>query len=309
MNIRTVALFIVSLSIAAFASAREWVALDGTRVLADFVSAAGDQVTLKRTGDGVTFTYPLSRLSEADRAWVKQQQLAKPAAGAAKPIGGPFAKLITGQWELSEEDGLKFALYGGTNLNPAEKYPLVLSLHGKSKNEENGKQVGGWMKSFAKPENYSERPCFIVAPLSAQPAAGEGMGWTGKQTEQVLKLVKALEKSLPVDGKRIYITGHSMGGWGVCHVMGRDPRLFAAAIPVAGCSSGDAPQMMRKPVWMFHAADDATVPVATSRDFAKLMKLSKPFKFTELPTGGHGVVGKVFDDPETHKWLFEQRQK
>jgi hypothetical protein len=39
------------------------------------------------------------------------------------------------------------------------------------------------------------------------------------------------------------------------------------------------------------------------------MKNSKPFIFTEPATGGHGVVAKVFEDAETHKWLFDQREK
>ena len=121
--------------------------------------------------------------------------------------------------------------------------------------------------------------------------------------------VKALVKDLPVDPKRIYIIGHSMGGFGTCHIMGSEPRLFAAAIPVAGVSPSDAAELSRKPMWMFHAADDDLVPVAGAREFAEVMKQDKQFRYTESPTGGHGVVGKVFDDPETHKWLFEQHLK
>ena len=152
-------------------------------------------------------------------------------------------------------------------------------------------------------------PLFAFIALASTAAAAHDKWWNGKEVDQVLKLVKAMMKSLPVDPKRIYIAGHSMGGFGTCHVMGKEPRLFAAGIPVAGCSNGDTTALMRKPMWMFHATDDATVPVSTAQDFAKLMKVSKQFKFSELPAGGHGVVGKVFDDPETHKWLFNQRLK
>ena len=303
---------LLSCCLTAITSAREWTSADGRKLNADFVSSTGDAATLRRPGDSQTFVVPFNRLSEDDQAWIKQQPQApgKPSAGGmAKPIEGPFASLITGDWALSEHDGLKFALYGGKDLTAAEKIPLILTLHGRSKNEENGKQVGGWMKSFVKPANYAAHPCFVVAPLSAQPESGEGYGWNGKEVDQVLKLVKAMVKSLPVDPKRIYIAGHSMGGFGTCHVMGKEPRLFAAGIPVAGCSNGDTTALMRKPMWMFHATDDATVPVSTAQDFAKLMKVSKQFKFSELPVGGHGVVGKVFDDPETHKWLFDQRLK
>jgi predicted esterase len=334
---RWIVLLGISASVAT-AFARTWTSSDGKTLEADFVSTDGTQVTLKRSADGQVFTLPKSRFSADDQKWISEQRVAvsgapgekpgepaKPGApGAApakpgapvppaappKPIEGPFAKLITGDWALSEQAGLKFAFYGGKDLSAAEKYPLVLTLHGRSKNEENGKQVGGWMKSFTKPDNYSVRPCFILAPMAAQPDSGEGRGWNGKEMEEVLKLVKAMAKALPVDPKRIYIAGHSMGGYGTLHLMAHDPRLFAAAVPVAGITgSDDIGPLQRKPIWLFNATDDQLAHVEDARSFAKLMKNSKPFKFTEPPTGGHGVVGKVFDDPETQQWLFEQRLK
>ena len=308
MKIPRLVSLVVIVGMAGLATAREWVSSDGKKLEADFVSSENGQLKLKRA-NGQNFTVPLDRLSEADQGWVRLQTPAAPTAAAVKPIEGPFAKLVTGGWELSESDGLKFAFHGGKNLDAAMKYPLVLALHGKSANAENGKQVGGWMKSFTNPENYSARPCFIVAPMSAQPQSGEGMGWNGKELDQVIKLVKTLTKDLPVDPKRVYIVGYSMGGFGTCHVMASEPRLFAAAIPVAGSSAGDAAELTRKPVWLFHAADDDIVPVAGAREFAEQLKQNKQFKFTESPTGGHGVVGKVFDDPETHKWLFAQQLK
>lgn len=292
-------------------SAREWESNDGKKLEAEFISSDGSQVTLRRV-NSTTFTVALDRLSALDQSWVKLQSSAKPltpATAVVKPIEGPFGKLLTGSWALDEKDGLKFALYGGKNLDASKKYPLVLALHGKSKNEENGKQVAGWMNAFTKPGNYLSNPCILLTPMSAQPESGEGTGWRDGQVELVVKLVKAMVKDLPIDPKRIYIVGHSMGGFGTCHIMGSEPRLFAAAIPVAGVSAGDAGELSRKPMWMFHAADDDLVPVAGAREFAELMKQDKQFKYTESPTGGHGVVGKVFDDPETHKWLFEQHLK
>jgi dienelactone hydrolase len=297
-------------SLSAAVTAREWLSLNGRKLEADFIATDGTNVTLKRSSDGQSFTLPLAGISENDRNWVKQQAAGKPSAGPAKPLEGPFARLVTGEWELSEHGGMEFALYGGKDLNTSEKIPLVLSLHGKTSNNENGKQVSGWMKTFAKPENYTERPCFILAPMSTQPAAGDGVGWRNEQVVQVLKIVKALIKTLPVDPKRIYITGHSMGGHGTWHIMAAEPKLFAAAAAVAcTCEPEDPGRLMHKPFRQFHAVDDQTAEVELSRDLAKKMKSNKEFKYTELPEGGHGVVGKVFADSETHKWLFEQRLK
>ena len=282
--------------------AREWTSNDGKTLEAEFVSTEGDQVSLRRP-DGQVFTVPLTRLSEADQSWVVEEA-SKPAP--VKPIEGPFAKLVTESWELSELDGQKFAFYGSKTMSADKEYPLVLALHGRSPNNVNGKQVKKWMKDFNGAANTSGKPCFVLAPLSAQPAAGEGYGWNGNEVELVIDLIKAMKKSLPIDPKKIYIVGHSMGGYGACHIMGSEPRMFAAGIAVAGVSLGDADALSRKPVWIIHAADDKTTPVKNSREFAEQMKRNKKFKYSEPATGGHGVANKVFKEPETYQWLFSQ---
>ncbi|MGI8604200.1 MAG: alpha/beta fold hydrolase [Verrucomicrobiales bacterium] len=296
-------------------SAREWTSSDGKKLEADFVSSSGDSVTLKRGSDGREFTLPLARLSPADRDWVKEQSSsekakAAPSAGSA-PIDGTYATLLNGDWATSVRKGLPFVLYGGKNLESVKKYPLVLALHGKSSNNENGKQVGGWMKSFAKDERYKKNPCLIVAPLCYQPYGGSGGGWSDKPGAEAVDLVKDLIKELPIiDKERIYVIGHSMGGFGVCHLMAREPRLFAAGIPVSGCgSTGEAGELKRRSLWLFHAANDETVKVDGSRKFAEALERSKVFKYTEYPDGGHGIVGRVFDDDAVHEWLFAAGKK
>ena len=295
---------------------RTWTLNDGRKVEAEFVSTSLLTVTLKRPTDGQAFTLPLVTLSPEDQAWIKAAAVSsKPAApttfgvSGAKPIEGPFASLITGDWALSEYRGLPFALYASKDLTTAQKYPLVVVLHGKSQNNENGKQVGGFMKSFAKPENYATRPCIILAPLCYQPFGGTGGGWSDKPGEQTIALVKELIKSLPVDKARVYCVGHSMGGFGTCHLINQEPHLFAAGVAVSGCTGPQTAATFKKvPLWVFHAADDATVPVGSSRDLAKALKREKDFHYTEYPTGGHGIAGKVFDDAAVHEWLFSQRR-
>lgn len=298
---------LIVLSAAWRANARTWTSTDGKSFDGDFVSATAESVTVKRS-DGKSFTIPLSRLSEADRKWVGEQAASQPSgsaeAGPPKPIEGPYASLVTGDWALSKFKNLPFALYASKELSADKKYPLVLTLHGKSDNNENGKQIG-WAKEFTGEENYSERPCIVVAPLCYQPHGGTGGGWSDKPGDEAIELVKALIESLPVDEARVYVAGYSMGGFGTCHLMAREPRLFAAGVPVAGAGS-DYGSLKREPIWLFHAADDQTVNVEGSRQMAEALKRSKTFKYTEFPDGGHGIVGRVFDDVEVHKWLFSQ---
>jgi len=197
---------VVFVSLQAIAvQARTWTSSTGQKLEADFVSATADSVVLKRTVDNQEFTLPLARLSAADQAWIKENAT-KPAPSSttpsdpadAKPIAGPYAKLITGDWALSEHDDLPFAFFASKDLSADRKYPLVLSLHGKSDNNENGKQIG-FARTFAKPDNYSARPCFILAPLCYQPFGGTGGGWNDKPGQETIDLVKELVDNLPID--------------------------------------------------------------------------------------------------------------
>jgi predicted peptidase len=231
-------------------------------------------------------------------------------ARAQKPQLDP-ATLLTGEWVLSEYRGLPFAIYGAKDLDAAKKHPLILALHGKSDSNTNGPQVGGWMKSFAKPERYAKNQCIIVAPLCYQPFGATGGGWSAKPGDQAIDLVKALGKALPaVDAKRVYVIGYSMGGFGACHLVVRAPQMFAAAVPVAGYGTGiGAAAGQRTPMRLFHAADDTVVGVAGSRAFAKASSRAKTFHYTEYPTGGHGIGGQVFEDDKLHEWLFAQARR
>jgi dienelactone hydrolase len=313
---RVLALASIFLGSQTLSNARTWSDATGRKLEADYVSSIGGTVTLKRAADGQTFTLPLSRLSAADQEWIKTAAsvpatpAGTPAAtGPAKPIEGPYASLVTGDWAMSTHDDLPFALYAAKELDASKKYPLLVALHGKSENNENGKQVGGWMKTFAKPDNYAARPCIIVAPLCYQPFGATGGGWDDKPGIETVDLVKKLIKGLPIDDKRIYVIGYSMGGFGTCHLMNTESRLFTAGVAVAGSISSAADTFKKRPLWLFHAADDEVVKVDGSRSLAKALERSKVFKYTEYPTGGHGIIGKVFDTPEVHTWLFSQAEK
>ena len=295
--------------------AREWTSADGRKLEADYVSATVDMVTLKRAADGRTFTLAIRSLSTDDQVFIRNQTIkpaTAPAAPAAAPkaIEGEYASLVTGDWALSQKGNLPFAFYGAKDLDASKTYPIILALHGRGQNNENGKQVGGWMKSFTKPERYEKNPCFILAPLGYQPFGGQGTAWNSAPGAEAIELLKDMIKKLPIDKTRVYAAGHSMGGFGTVHLMSQEKRLFAAGVPVAGCGgSSEAGILKRTPLWLFHAVDDDVVQISGSRSFAEAMGKSKTFKFTEYPDGGHGIAGKVFEDPEVHTWLFSQVNK
>jgi pimeloyl-ACP methyl ester carboxylesterase len=291
-------------------AARTWTAADGRTLEGEFVSATGTSVTIKRA-DGKLFTIDLEKLSEDDRAFVAEQakKPATPApAGPAKPpaaISGPYAEHVTGDWKQFEgKGGIQCMLFAAKSLDASKKHPLVVYLHGKG-NVVLTKKHLGFASSCAKEANYEKNPCFILAPQCP-----DENGWSGNTGVAFMKSLKDLIKNLPIDEDRIYLIGYSMGGYGTFNHLNSEPRMFAAGIPVAGgCDPGIARNLRRIPLWIFHGEKDDVVTPDGSRAIAKALERAKaPAKYTEFPGEGHGIMGKVADDPAVHEWLFSQKR-
>jgi predicted peptidase len=116
---------------------------------------------------------------------------------------------------------------------------------------------------------------------------------------------------LPVDARRVYVVGQSLGGYGTWDLIARYPDLFAAAIPL--CGGGDTKRILSArnvPVWAFHGAKDATVPVARSREMVTALRtINSSVRYTEYPNVGHDVWSRAFAEHDLPEWLFAQRRR
>ena len=125
-----------------------------------------------------------------------------------------------------------------------------------------------------------------------------------------------------VDPRRLYVTGLSMGGGGTWNMLSRYSDRFAAGVPIAGVSpAGDfvPANLVGLPVWAFHARNDGVVNesrsrsvvnsilTAAARDAINFPADGDPndfefvddelhLRYTEWPTGGHGIWGRVYAD-------------
>jgi pimeloyl-ACP methyl ester carboxylesterase len=325
---------IAALVFATTLHARVWTTTDNRTFEADYVSATATQVTVKLK-DGRTAPFDIARLAQADRDFIAQQRTAQPAApaatptapttpakpatpappapfGAPRPAGtpavfkGPYAGNITGDWKQFEgKGGLQCMFFASPTLDASKKWPLVVYLHGKGNNVLSRANLS-FAASCAKPENYKDRPCFILAPQCP-----DTNGWGGTTGVNLLKTLKDIVHQLPVDEDRIYLIGHSMGAYGTFALLNEEPRLFAAGIPMAGgCNIAIAHNLRRIPLWIFHGEKDDVVKPDDSRAIDKaLEKMKAPVKYTEFPGEGHGITGKVENDPAVHEWLFAQKRK
>jgi dienelactone hydrolase len=97
---------------------------------------------------------------------------------------------------------------------------LFLSLHGAG------------VEAIGQADAYSGKSWgHLVAPTNRRPYGFDWEDWGRLDAMEVLELAK---QRLRPDPRRIYLTGHSMGGHGVWHVGATFPDRFAAIAPSAG---------------------------------------------------------------------------
>jgi predicted peptidase len=204
------------------------------------------------------------------------------------------------------------------------KVPLVLYLHGSGGlGDDNEKQLGlgnvfGTLV-WALPENQRRFPCCVVAPQTDRGWArykesGDGparlVPGFGDGARLALEIVQQLARELPIDDRRLYVAGQSMGGAGVWNLLAHRPRVFAAAVVCCGSpTDDDITPLARLPLWNFHGADDRTVPVDVSRArMAALRKAGGEPIYTEYRGVDHNAWEWAFTEPALPEWLFAQRR-
>ena len=215
--------------------------------------------------------------------------------------------------EAREFKGLKYRLFKPEAVEG--KVPLVLFLHGAGeRGDDNAAQTRHGVKAFL--AQQPKRPHVLVAPQCPKNRKWSDVDWfapTHKTPDKpsepmalVMELLDVLPTELPVDPKRIYVTGLSMGGYGTWDLLARRPGLFAAAVPI--CGGGDetsAAAISKVPQWIFHGDKDTVVKPERSRNMVEALKKAggEP-KYTEFPGVGHNSWDKAYADPALFEWLF-----
>lgn len=210
---------------------------------------------------------------------------------------------------------LPYRLLKPATVEAGKMYPLVIFLHGSGeRGDDNKAQLKHGVAGFASAERMKEFPCFLIAPQcpkdSSWAASGKGFG-DGKPGKLVLDLIEKTCKDLPIDTKRIYLTGLSMGGYGTWNLLAQKPDLFAAGIPICGGGDEkDAGKLAKIPIWIFHGDKDNAVKVERSRTMvAAIEKAGGKPKYTEYPGVGHDSWSRTYADEKVLTWLFEQKKE
>jgi predicted peptidase len=167
---------------------------------------------------------------------------------------------------------MEFRLYlpRGYRNDPAARrsYPLVTFLHGAGETGDNNitqltANQGG--VAFAKPERQRTDPSFVLAPQLPPPIRDfPNNNWAlPARQATVIELIDAIAAAYPVDQDRLYLTGLSMGAFGIYGILPNHPDKFAGALAIAGGELNNdlsrIPLFRDLPLWITHSVDDPVV--------------------------------------------------
>lgn len=232
---------------------------------------------------------------------------------AAKGFAGRNQKssLQTRTVQGASGDGT-YQLYVPANLEGQRRVPMIVFLHGIGQ-----RGAGGYIPTEGSVAAIISNQLEQVPAVVLMPQCPSGKYWSDAGADSLV--VRALEEvvaELDADPARLYLTGVSMGGYGVWHLAAQHPRRFAALISICGGSplrTGDrytpiAQAVGETPAWVFHGADDAVVPVSESRRMVEAIRGAHGnVRYSEYEGVGHKVWLKVLGERELMPWLMAQR--
>jgi predicted peptidase len=225
---------------------------------------------------------------------------------------------------------MAYRLFVPADYDPTRVYPLVFFLHGAGeRGSDNEAQLISAQGAtvWAKPEEQSKHPAFVLAPQCPGDADSNKDGWTSLMTKGVKEpyavrpeletaydLLEHVIGTYSIDRNRIYCTGVSMGAFGAWALAVEHPDVFAAIVAASG--GGDParlPALAKTPVWVFHAVKDPTIPVSFAKTTVKaLAGAGGSPRYTEYPADAyfypvaHVSWVPAYANTEMRDWLFSQ---
>ena len=209
---------------------------------------------------------------------------------------------------------------------PEKKWPVIFFLHGAGTSGSDGVR----QTEQGLPERLREQDDFPALVVMPQCHRGE---WWGSPTMEA-QAFRALESAMGEfngDPARVYLTGLSMGGYGVWAFGYKYPGRFAALVPVCGGVVSEsrrrfpvpdwhpaarAPEdpysetargIGKVPVWAFHGSADPRVPVSESRKLTEALKAAGgEVRYTEYPGVEHNSWDRAYSEEELIPWLLSQ---
>ena len=246
----------------------------------------------------------LPGLTPADARWALKLVL------GALPVGSRYDGKGEGVIRLAEYPGLE-GRYLVSGTKGKARAPLLIGLHGGGQGVGDGAQIS---------QLFGGGPCLSLFPTVMQK---DDSAWNQPREEAyVLALLAEACRSFDIDTSRIYLAGHSMGGYGTWSIGAIHADRFAALSAGAGglfvqvvapdkfvLPPGHLANLWNTPMWFYHSIDDPKVgPGPDQEANRQLLALREKhpegyeFVYKEYTNAGHGIPPEGYGP--IWKWML-----
>lgn len=223
---------------------------------------------------------------------------------------------------------LKYRLLLPENFNPAQKYPLVLFLHGAGeRGSDNFRQLTHGAALFV--ENRDQFPAVVLFPQAPEndywavvtadrsslpfrftyPYTGTNNVPPTDALTNAMALTHRFMKKHFIDTDKVYVAGLSMGGMGTLELLARRPDWFRAAVAICPGANPTIGQHFSPGLALriYHGAEDQIVVPELSRQVA--IQARQHIALLErkvYPDTSHNAWDNAFAEPDFLSWLMAQ---
>ena len=206
--------------------------------------------------------------------------------------GGDHLAFIQG--ETDSPYGYYIYLPGGYEQSPIG-YPALVFLHGIGECGNSARDIEELELVLVHGPPHMVRsgewnpPCPMIVASPQTPEED----WPSDKVDEYIRYII---RNYPINEKRIYITGLSMGGDGVYKYISEmgDKSLVAAAVSICGEGNPEAVKNSIVPVWIFHGEFDEDVPLQTAINMAKGFSNAPEVRLTVYPDIAHGGWSETY---------------
>jgi hypothetical protein len=196
------------------------------------------------------------------------------ASGSPPPAGTPTQGFMeTWQWQGRLQP---YAMHVPARYAASHtRWPLIVYLHGFANSYDEPFYEPAGLIDTADKQGY-----LLAAPLERGDYFYKDQG-----DMDVMEVLRDVERHYRVDPSRIYLMGHSMGGYGTNNVGTHHPDLFAGVAPAEGTDSIDLYGNLRNVPWFETSAEE---DLDTAAQSAKQM-------YGDLSGAGYDATLLVYD--------------
>ena len=216
---------------------------------------------------------------------------------------------------------LPYRLLAPVRVEPGRRYPLVVQFHGSGAiGTDNRAQIERDFaaRAWAIPAIRARHPAFVLVPQFPVRSANYDDPVAPRNAiatpalAAALELVDAVIARQPVDHRRVYASGFSMGGSATWLSLLARPDLFAAALPISGIAPdrARAGELKHMPMLVLHGDADTENPIDSDREMVAAIRAAggRQVRLRSYVGLQHQPPGNLVPGDWWRDWLFAQHR-